>query len=324
MKKVVALVLTLSVFLSLAACSVSFGEKYALTVDGVRVSDEIYSYYLDAVISDPEKYGLEPEPDKASVREKVKYLCTEYVAVCSEYANMGLELGVSSKYTVSDRVGKLWLTFGSYYGSKGISKQTITKIETYNATRDALFTAYYGENGTRAVNSDEVKRYFETNYVGFRAIIGYFFKSDENGTEILMTTEEKTETVKKFNEMKDQIDAGTNIEDLGNAGAGTYGINYADFTVLKSDSADYPIGFFQAVWALENGKASTFALDNYVFLVVREDLSKKEDGYFEQYRGDCLKALRSDEFERIVDYMVGQYSAKENDLVINGLFKKYR
>ncbi len=121
--------------------------------------------------------------------------------------------------------------------------------------------------------------------------------------------------------MKDQIDAGTSIEDLGSAGAGTYGINYSDFTMLKSDSADYPIGFFQAVWALENGKASTFALDNYVFLVVREDILNKENGYFEQYRDDCLKALRSDEFERTVDYMVGQYSVKENDAVINKLFK---
>ncbi len=321
MKKFAALALILSVLISLAACSLPFGEKYALNVGGIGISDEIYSYYLDAVRSKPESYGLEPEPAKAQIREKVKYLCTEYIAVLSEYANMGLKLDTPYKYTVSDRVSKLWLTFGSYYKSKNVSKQTLTKIETFNAAREALFNAYYGEKGTKAVSSTELKNYFNANYVGFKAVLGYFFKTDENGIESVMTTQEKNETVKKFNEMKDKLDAGADIAALVSSGDGAYGINYSDFTVLKSDSKDYPIGFFQAVWALENGKASVFTLDNYVFLVVREDLSKQEDGYFDQYRGDCLKALRSDEFEKAVAYLVKQYSVTENDIIINRLFK---
>ncbi len=317
LKKIFSMILILSILFSLSACSLAERERYALDIEGVGLSEEIYRYYYDAVKAKPDDYGLEAEADDAAIRECVKSRCAEYVAVNSELANMGLALDGSRKSSVADTVTKLWITFGEYYTSIGVSKQTITKIESFNAARDMLFNAYYNTGGTREVNAEEVKKYFAENYVGFKAIIGYFFKTNEVGSEVMMTTEEKNEAIKKFNTMKDQIDAGADIAELGSNYTSTYGINYSEMTILRSDSTLYPIGFFQAVWALEPGTPGAFPLGDYVFLVIREDISKAEDGYFEQYKDDCLSALRSEEFERIIDYITAQYKVTENSYVID-------
>ena len=64
-------------------------------------------------------------------------------------------------------------------------------------------------------------------------------------------------------------------------------------------------------------------MDNYIFLILRENPSEDEaKQYYDRYRDDCLKSLRGDEFKAIVEGYASELSVERNDRVINKAVKE--
>ncbi len=296
MKKFLSLLLSVTMLsLLLASCT---SDK--VKVNGVKVDEEIYTYFYELT----DKSLSEDERD-AAARQSI----SRYVAINSEFMNQGLSLTSSQKADVSDTVGNLWHLFGTHYDSIGVSKQTLYKIETSKAYEYSLLENYYSENGKAPVNEEDIKKYFEENYVAIRFVTGYLFNFDENGAAVPMTEEQKNNTADSFTSVSSMINDGTIMEEavitLGE------NVDIHDNLVSRANYlSTFPEGFFDAAKAIEKGKAATVVLGDYIFLVERIDVFDEVYGYYSTYRTDCLKQMKGEEFSKIVDEWAKSYVAE--------------
>ena len=91
--------------------------------------------------------------------------------------------------------------------------------------------------------------------------------------------------------------------------ASSYAENVAvtdSVVVIDKSSTRYPDGFFDNVKNIEVGSTASFTVGDYIFTVTRSDITADE--LFEEYRQDCLKALKGEEFETVVESWMTAYS----------------
>ena len=130
---------------------------------------------------------------------------------------------------------------------------------------------------------------------------------------------------KEFTELSTRLGNGQTMNEI----VELYSQKHPDSTVsaqlqfIKKDTDSYPEGFFEKVRELSVGSNTVLIMENYIFLVLRENPSEDEaKQYYERYRDDCLKSLRGDEFETIVAGYASELSVERNDRVINRAVKE--
>ncbi|MEI6579957.1 MAG: hypothetical protein WCN92_10930, partial [Eubacteriales bacterium] len=180
-----------------SACSKK--ETPALSISGAEVTQGVYTYFLDKVVSKPTDYGLSLTAESQELMDKATEICKEYVAIKTTFKDLGLSLTVGEKAAVSTKVNEFWRIYSTYYTSIGVSKRTLTKIETGNAAKDKLFMFYYDTNGIKAVKEAEILAFFSKNYVAFQAINGYLNKTDEDGNTVDLTAKETAALKSRLN-----------------------------------------------------------------------------------------------------------------------------
>ena len=300
-KRIAALALCIVIMLSFCSCG-----KYApVKVNGVKIGRGIYEYFADRV--DVEN----PQADEYTVKTELDKKLSEYVAINSEFANRGLTLDTKEKNTVAKTVENNWHLYSAYYQEKGVSKQDIYNIELNSAYRTKLMLAYYGEEGDEPVTEAELEEYFKEHFIAFRAATGFLTTVDEQSNTVSMDEDEKKAVLAKLSKLADAINEGKDTVDS----AGDYYDNALvtqDITVISADSDKYPEGFFEKVSALEDNKAKAFVIDDYVFCVQKFAILSEEDNFFEQYKTDCLKALKADDFNRTVMNWSAKYTVTDN------------
>lgn len=296
MKKPAVLTLLLAAFaIMLSSCSAPSRVK----VNGSKIDGEVYAYFESV-----HDTALDGEELESAVKSDI----SRYVAVNSEFADRSLKLSVPQKAELSQTVNDLWHLYGTYYENKGVSKQTIYKIEQSKQYEKSLLAYYYGENGVSPVSEDTVKAFFSENYAAIRFVTGYLFNIDENGTAVDMTGEERQNTIENFNSTALTVNNGTAIEEA--VGALGDSIEVHDGIINSFTDGSFPTGFFEQVKKIETGKASTVILGDYVFLVLREDVFSETYGYYSTYRGECLERMKGEEFSGIVDEWAKSYAAQ--------------
>lgn len=235
-KKIASLVLVIC--LAVLPCACAKTPAYALDVAGAEISQEVYACFMDNVVLNPEKFGLSATPDEKAVKAKTEALCKEYVAVNTILNDLGAPLGDAEKAAVASAVIGLWNLFSTHYESLGITKQTLTKIETNKAAKDTLLLYYYDKDGSRAVGEDETRAYFNENYISFRSINGYLTKTDENGNTVKLTDEKAQALTSKLQSLAVQIADGKSFEDASKEFAENQGITAGStgFKLLEKKS----------------------------------------------------------------------------------------
>lgn len=291
MKKVISLLLVV-VLLATALCSCSVPTK--IKVNGVKIDNEIYTYFENTLEKD--------ENDKVS-EDSIKNAISRYVAINSEFNNLGLSVDSEQKLTLSESVNDLWHLYGNYYSEIGVSKQTIYKIELSKIYESLLLADYYSN-----ISEDEIKTYFKENYMGIRFVNGYLFNIDENGSSVPMTDEQKNALIASYNSVVTLINEGALIEEA----VASLDENAEVYSTLINAFSDgtFPQGFWNEVKKIETGKVATVTLDDYIFLVQRIDVFDKTYGYYENNRTACLEAMKGDEFSKVIDNWSKNYVAK--------------
>ena len=290
MKKVISLLLSiLTLTLVLTSCSGPAKVK----VNGVKIDNEIYTYFENTLPTDK---------DGEVSEEAIKNAISRYVAINSEFKNRGLSIDSEVKGALSATVNNLWHLYGSYYNEIGVSKQTIYKIELSKEYEAALLADY-----CKNVSDNDIKAYFKENYIAIRFVTGYLFNVDDTGTSVAMTDEQKKSVIASYNSVVALINEGTLIEEaVVSLGEDTEVHN----TLINAFSdGTFPQGFWSEVKKLEVGKTATITLDDYVFLVQRIDVFDKTYGYYENNRTACLEAMKGDEFSEVVDSWAKNYIA---------------
>ena len=298
-KRILSVILILSALLSFCSC----GKYAAVTVNGVKIDKGVYTYFLDCAKSE------NPDMSGEELESAADAMLSRYVAINSQFNNDKLTLSVDEKTRLSEDVNTCWQYFGKYYEDIGVSKQDYYLVKTSEFYREKLMENYYSENGTNPVSEETLKDYFNKNFVAFRAVTGFLTTVDENNNTVSLPTSEREKITNQFNAMASDINEGkASIETAASYAENTIITN--ETVVIGRNSTDYPEGFFENAIKLENDKAGSFVIGDYIFTVHRNDISSDELNLFNEYKDDCLKALKGEEFDSVVDSWSKSYKVE--------------
>lgn len=186
----------------LTACTVlttctACGEKtgVAMTIDGKDVPAGIYLYYvataysdaMDAINSDVADTFKDCETTKdvkkimkssmidnvqASqwIENKAVEYCQAYVAVNKEFDNLKLSLTGNELASIDSAVESSKVYYGQFFKENGIGDKSIKEILTLSYKENAIYDAYYGEDGSEGITDEElrddyVKNHLRTKYI---------------------------------------------------------------------------------------------------------------------------------------------------------------
>lgn len=284
--------------LFLSACS----GRSGLRVNGTQVDAGVVRYFTD------EARKASPEMTDAELEKTVRQCVAEYVAVNSVFADRGLTLTTAQKAAISQSTNALWRLFDTYYISVGIAKQDLYKIETEKVCKDALMASYYAADGDEPVAEETLKTYFNENYVAFKAITGYLTTADNSGNAVPLTDVEKATLTSAFEKVAAELNNGASVESQAGKIENT-GVN-TETAVLSRTSTNYPSGFFEQVSAIEIGRAKVVVAGESIFAVQRENIADEERNLFASYRMDCLKALKGEAFEQVLEAWTSAYTVE--------------
>lgn len=315
-KAVFAVCAAMVLLLGLSACSMG---GVALDVNGAQIDEAVYSYFLDVAVREQlgpvsrqdapqaetdatqEQAGFGVYVDDAKAYARANQLCARYVIINSQFQAYGCRLTADEKSAVSKKVNNLWNIYGAYYESIGVAKQTFYKIQENEAFSGALMLRLYDTNGETPVAEEQVRQYYQENYVVFRAVTGYYTHMNDEGEMVPATADERAEIAARFQSMAEKVNAGTDLDTVYNEYLKSLGDETANESlqtvVASKQSVNYPAGFFEGVYAAQQGKAQVVTFGDYIYLVVKNDPFAEDSHYYRQARTACLKGLKADDFE---------------------------
>lgn len=314
-KKIISLISALTCFISLFAfsgCS-TFEKRSAVSLNGVEISDDVFTYFLDKATVD---LGLDAET-KALREQTIAYLTTYFKTNSLAHAH-GIELTIAEKTAVSERVNDYWLVYDQYYEKVGITKETLTKVFTADTYRDRLILAYYGTGGTEEIPLTRLYASFRTNYVLFQSIAGYFTETDEAGNTVRIPQNEIESLLLRFQSMADVVNSGEKSMEEAADYLAEAGIQSAVQTViLHKDDDSYPEGFFEKVQSIDTRYAAIIGTNDFIFLVLRGEADANSD-FFNDKKIEIIKSIVGNQIDDIIE---GAYEVKSN--VSSSTFNSY-
>lgn len=313
MKKIIAVLLAAFMIFSFCACTAN--KKAVLTISGTEIDNEIFTFYLDKIVRRPTDYGLADNPVDKDVKAAAINECKKYLAANTEFVSADLSLSSAEKVEISQSVNNFWIRFENHYKEIGVSKQTLTKIFTSDAYRDAIFTETYDKGTANAAAEKEIQEYFYNNYISFRTVCAYFTAAD--GTP--MTQIEKNDLLASFENLVQTT--GNNIESFSEA-ANNAGYPLSNSILLKKGSDGYPDGFFEKVYSQADNTVQLIVYDECVFAVVKENLKEKGESVYANYRSSCISDLYSAEADRKTEEYIATLTVEENGSAVDRLIDK--
>ncbi len=314
-KKIISLLLCFTCVFSLVAFSGCDALKKddVLTLNGVKISDDVFTYYLDKATVDE---GIDADPKL--IRQKTIAYVSTYFKTNSLALAHNISLTIGEKAAISERVNSYWQIYKSYYEKIGVRKETLTKVFTIDVYRDKLLLAYYGEGGTEEIPLSRLYASFRTNYIVFQAITGYFTETDENGKTVRIPQTEIESLVLRFQSMADVVNSGEKTMEEASDYLAESGIQSAVQTVvLHKDDDTYPKGFFEKVQTIDTRYAAIVGTNDYIFLVLRGEADAKSE-FFNQKKIDIMKSIVGDGIDEIIE---GAYKVESK--VSDSLFNSY-
>lgn len=292
LRKSVLLILILAFCLSFVGCGKTAinTNEVALTVGDAGVDAGVFAYFLDTQVKTNGENA-----NKADAIEEAEKLCAEYVKVNTEFKNRELSLSGSAKGSIAAAVDEVWNLYGGYYEKIGVSKETVTKIKTSDAYKEMLVSSVFGAGGDKEISEDQMKTYFNENYIFFKYMTA----------SLTGDAEADKATTSKFKELKDNIgreDPDTEeemtFEDVNKKYSEETGEPAAELNIstMKKGSDTFPEKFFTDVLEMEVDSYKVLSYDENIFLVQKVDGSS----YFGDYKTSILDYMTNTDFETLM------------------------
>ena len=314
LKRLVATILVSACILStFSGCSLT-PSKTAILINNVEISNDVFTYFLDCA-----KVELGASTPYKSLTEKASALTQTYFKTNTLAHKAKISLSIAEKTAVSDRVNSYWNLYGEYYSSIGVTRETLTKVFTADAYRDALLIHYYDEGGEEEIPSSRLYAEFRTNYIVFQAITGYFTQTDSNGQTSSITQNDIEALILKFQNVAAMINQGEQNMEQAADFLGETGYPCAVQTVIlnKTDTS-FPAGFFDKVQTTEPRKATVIGTNEYIFLVLRGDADANSD-YYKDKKPEMIKNIVGDEIDKKIESSL-KTEAAVSDSVAKGYY----
>ena len=300
----ISVLLVCALFLS----SCSFTSPVLTVGSSAELYSDVFAYFVyEAMCEDPSL-------DEDEILTLATTKCVEYVAVNSTFASLSLTLSGEEKAALALETNTLWRQWGEFYTDLGLTRQDFYKIMTSSYYREALRDYYFGTGGEYEVSEDDILALFVSNYVGFQCFYNSLSTVSDDGEQTRMSDEEIDELYNYYLTAASEINnSGANITEAYASFASDEDFSSMSIeTIVIDDSSSFPDGFFEAVLEADYDTAIVIISDDYIYLVIRQDISSDETLY-EEYRDEALAVLTDSLLDSIVNDLCTDYTA-ERDL----------
>lgn len=247
-------------------------------------------------------------------------------------------------------------TMGEYYESQGIGQESVKEIRRVSKLQDKLFMYYYGKGGELEVKDSEIDDYLKKNYatvklqsMSYTDTSGKNLEKDEDKKAVKDMAQSYADRINKGDKVADVFyDVNYNrAEETAKAKAETdykednedkltkeewikKQIEAANITKAESDD-DLDVVISKESSSLDeklteyifnapsDGKATIFELEKSVYIVVKEDITKKSK-WKEDNNETILNAMKGDDFQSMIDLFGQNYEVTLDESLVN---KKY-
>lgn len=225
-KKIVAIIMVLTMALSLTACG---NTSWIVKVDDVTVGSGTYIYYQTLGYSDAGNqlasqdinyyymmmYGMSYIDEKIGDQTVSEYMndyalsmCKQYVVIEKLFDELKLEITDDEKAKINSDVKRLWEQSSESLEKAGIGKATVEKVALSALKEEKIFNTYYEVGGTNGTTEDDIKGYLANNYVRVKYITIPYADSADDAVDAAR----KSEAEAKANGYLDRINAGESID----------------------------------------------------------------------------------------------------------------
>lgn len=245
-------------------------------------------------------------------------------------------------------------TMGEYYESIGVGKDSMREMETYTTMEEKLFLSIYDENGDKAVTQAEIDAFLTENYANVKYIELPF--EDKRGvnlkeeTEIQAVKDKAQSYVDRLNDGESfieiqyefdlekarneaEIDAEDNYTEevkAENPDVDAYIQEAIDAVTvdkhtnaeelekfISKESSNLAEDLTEFVWnTAADGKAVIFENEESVFVVVRDDVTKKQT-WIENNKSNILDEIKGEEFDAYLEETASGYTVNFDDYLVN-------
>ncbi len=309
-KKPLSLLLVLCSFICVMMFSGCSGivQKATVTVNNVPISEDVFVYFLDAATV---QLGI--ASDYAQVEKLAMELVNRYFKTNSLAVAEGISLNTAQKAEVSEKVNSTWVMYGDYYTNIGITRETLTKVFTAEAYREAIMVKFYGKGGIQEISETRLYANFNMNYTVFQSITGYLTTTDGAGNKKPISKGEAETLILKFQNILNMVNSGEQTMEQAVEYLASTGVQSAVQTVvLHKDDTSYPEGFFEKIQTLQPRNATIISTNEYLFLVVRGETNMSSQ-FFEQMKPEMIKDIADENIDGVIDgaYIVNNTINKE-------------
>ena len=186
-KRAAALVLSVCTALTLPSCGENTAN--AMKVDGTDIRAGVYLFYATNAYSDAisvlmdngetftdaeTSKALKKKLDKANIdgihadewiQNKAVEYCQELVAVNRDFDALGLKLTGEELAAIDTQVAGYMSGFASFFNKTGIGEASVREVCTAQFKREALWKAYYGEDGSEKVDPDTLFNHYADGHI---------------------------------------------------------------------------------------------------------------------------------------------------------------
>lgn len=336
LSKATAIVLSVCVLISLAACHPK--DETAFSSGDIKLTSAMYSACLiqafneaaEKVTADGTKISSMDEyfdktVEDTSFEEWVTKTAKKYVyrfIYLEKLEKEGtISLAEDQESEIVSSASSEWSESSAYLELNGVSLATMQKLIRFSYLQEQYFKTLYGEKGSKAVSQDEQDKYYNNNFVLVHAISDNYTNTESGAA---YTDDEKAAAKTKFENYEKEIKSGKRkFEDIYKE---FYNVTediekslqndsikdvYAQVIGSKETGDTYKDDNFAAVQAMKVGETKIIDDDNGIFLYERLDINS--DSYYKtELASSILHLIKDDEFLEELDAQAAKLGIKEN------------
>lgn len=261
------------------------------------------------------------------IKNSTDSACRNYLYVNKKFNDMKLSLTQEEISSYKSNADSQWSSAKSAFESYGIGKDSFVHAGYENAAKyEAIFKKLYQKGGEKEVSMDELKKYYEDNYVNYSYISTALYDTETNSETSETSTKKKSDDeIKKIKSDMDKyakaINNGTSYEDEIKVYMKDYKME-SDPTISATEileNSSLGDDLKKAIEGLKEGEAKYIVVGEKgdtpsAYLIykgkIKDESSKLESDSNLEY--STLVNMKSEEFKKDIDTEAAKHKCEIN------------
>lgn len=359
-----AVMMVLTALFAVGCTPISLNKEWSYKTSDKELAIGVYIYSLQLAYQQAQTYASEQVEDYSTdsdawldkeitddndktqvarewIKEEAKTMSLTYLVIEEQLTKEGVQIEESTIASADEQAKTNWEV--GPYASYGMVAPMKDEVEKYGVSFESfafctsefqikyekLFDAVYAEGGSKAVSDDELKTFFNENYVDYSylPVNLYTASTDEAGQQknVALSEEDAKKLTDEIDGYAKDIKDDQSFDDAVKA--------YMDTNKVTTDPSTDSIEQLEKVSAgdeiknalkeLDNNKATTVKVGSgdsaIYYLVYKRDIKKATDDYVanETNKASILGAMKGEEFADYIESLTKELKYEENTAVID-------